>query len=167
MINPEDSAELDEIRNLPAALRFEIGLVSSVEQFTQGNHWQVKRSRVSEPFREGGRLGAQMITMVVSSKTLPIAIIDPFAAFFNYAREFVPFFRSQRTRCAFNNGESLGTTNCFQAVDIVGRARQPIRGQRLQFLDNRFQFAHSFFKATPGSDPTQVGTFSRLRRAGA
>jgi hypothetical protein len=41
-----------------------------------------------------------------------------------------------------------------------------IRRQRLQFLDDCFELAHSLFKVTPGRDVAQVGLFNRAPKKG-
>jgi hypothetical protein len=85
----------------------------------------------------------------LSRSTLPVALIDLFAAFVDDAGQFFSLFRSQRTRGARNDGHSFRAADRFQPVDVVRRAIQPIRWQHLQFLNYGFQFAHGYSKVTP------------------
>jgi hypothetical protein len=123
---------LDKLLNLPEPIGFKSGFVSSIEKLTQSRYRQVERGRFLEAFIEGRRFTPQMIDHDGGvSRTLPVALIDLFAAFFDDPGQFVALLRSQRTRSALDDVYSFGGSDCLQPMDVVRRAVQPIRRQRL------------------------------------
>src|ERR1700694_1519923 len=60
LVGSEDGTELYKILNLPEALRFKSGFVSSIEKLTQSRHRQVERGYLFESFIESRRFTTQM-----------------------------------------------------------------------------------------------------------
>ena len=85
---------------------------------------------------------------MVSTRTLPFAFIDLLAAFFDDPGHFVGFFVGQTAGSSPRSSLALQPTAGVQTVNIVGSLLQPLRWQRLQLLDDGFQFAHDYFKRT-------------------
>jgi hypothetical protein len=81
-------------------------------------------------------------TMVVSSRTLPVAGIDFFASFRDDFVQFGAFGFCQYFETALDDRETLGTAGLAKPMNIIGRFFQFGSGERLQIFQDEFEFAH-------------------------
>ena len=79
--------------------------------------------------------------MLVSSRTLPIAVIDVFAAFLDVPRKLVGFLIRQTARGAAQRSPPLLPAGGMQPVDVVRGAFQPTRG--FEFFEDRVEIHSS------------------------
>ena len=86
------------------------------------------------------------VVTVVSSRTLPAAIIHLLATLFDDPGWLISFFRCQRTRSPIYDRGSLRVTDCPEFVNIIGGALQPVERQGLKIFDNGLERAHTLSK---------------------
>ena len=82
------------------------------------------------------------MTTLVSTRTLPTAFIDLFAAFFDDPFQFVGFPRRESARRASQNRLAFLLANPLKPIDEVRSHFQPCRRQSLKILDDVFKTAH-------------------------
>src|ERR1700677_1064178 len=82
------------------------------------------------------------MTIEVSSRTLPVGGIDPFATGLDGFLKFAGFVAGQAPEGAVERGAAVRAALLGKAVDVTRRIMQLFRRQGFQFLDDQFQFAH-------------------------
>ena len=79
----------------------------------------------------------------MSTRTLPIALINLFAAFLDDPGQFVGLFVGQAASGSMQGGFPLQAAIGVETVNIVSSSRQPAWRQGLEFFEDRFE-VHPF-----------------------
>src|SRR3990172_5496776 len=89
-------------------------------------------------------------TTLVSRRALPVAFIDPFAAFLDSFLHLVSGFLREASSRAGENSSPFFLADPLQTMNIVCGQFQLVRRQRLKVLDDIFQRAHGY-QSTPAT----------------